>query len=378
MKPTRVLQVLTAMNRGGAETMVMNYYRAMNRNNIQFDFIVHREEVGIYETEILSLGGKIFRMPALSPSNYFKYIKSLNIFFQSHPEYNVIHSHMNAYSYLILKIAKKNNVSIRIAHSHTSIEPFFKKIFLKNTDIVTTIKDSVQSVVRHFVPNVANYYFSCGQKAGIWLFGKKNYGKVTIINNAVNSAQFSYNLEFSKEYKKILNLQDKEIIGHVGNFVEAKNHIFLIHVFKKMLEINNNLVLLLVGQGYLKNKIQEEVKKLEIDSNVRFLGVRDDIPNLMQAFDLFLFPSLYEGLPLTMVEAQASGLKIIASDTITSEVKVTNLVTFCSLDKPENYWAELALKNLKYNRRNTHEDIVDGKYDIEMNAKNLYEFYCNN
>lgn len=378
MKPIRVLQVLTAMNRGGAETMVMNYYRAMNRSKIQFDFIVHREEVGVYEAEILSLGGKIFRMPALSPKNYFNYTSSLNVFFKSHPEYNVIHSHMNAYSYLILKIAKDNNVPIRIAHSHTSIEPFYKKIFLKNTDLITTIKDSVQSIVRYLVPNVANYYFACGQKAGIWLFGKKNYSNVTIINNAVKSEQFSYNIEIGLEYKKKLNLLDKKIIGHVGNFVEAKNHIFLIHVFKKMLEIDNNLILLLVGQGYLQNKIEEEVKKLEINNSVRFLGVRDDIPNLMQAFDLFLFPSIYEGLPLTLVEAQASGLKIIASDAITSEVKVTNLVTFCSLEKSVGYWADLALKNLNYKRRNTHEDIVDGKYDIEMNAKNLYEFYCNN
>lgn len=378
MKPIRVLQVLTAMNRGGAETMIMNYYRAMNRNNIQFDFMVHREEVGVYEAEIRSLGGKIFKMPALSPKNYFNYTKALHIFFKSHPEYNVIHSHMNAYSYVILKIAKLNNVPIRIAHSHTSIEPFYKKIFLKNTDVITTLKDSVQSVVRHFVPKVANYYFSCGQKAGLWLFGKKNYSKVTIINNAVNSTQFSYNNEIGNEYKTNLKLLDKKVIGHVGNFVEAKNHLFLIRVFKKMLEKNKNLVLLLVGQGYLQSKIEEEVKKLEIENSVRFLGVRDDIPNLMQAFDLFLFPSLYEGLPLTLVEAQASGLKIIASDAITNEVEVTNLVTFCSLDKPEEYWADLALKNLTYKRRNTHKDIVDGKYDIEMNAKNLYEFYCNN
>lgn len=377
MKEIRVLQVLTSMDRGGAETMVMNYYRAIDRTKVQFDFLLHRDEKGAYEEEITAMGGKIFRMPPLGPKQYFKYLKKLALFFDDHPEYQIVHSHMNAYSYWVLKMAKQKNVGVRIAHSHTSIEPIFKKIILKNTDLKTTFKDAVQSFLRYGVRNVASHYFTCGQKAGRWLFGRHNGERAVIINNAVNSRRFAYNPKKAKEVANNLGLRGKVVIGHVGNFVEAKNHAFLIKVFDSLLKQRDNTVLVLVGHGYLKEKIREQALKLGIGSKVHFLGVRNDIPDLMQLFDIFLFPSLYEGLPMTLIEAQAAGLKIIASKSISDEVDVTGLIEFHDLNKDEDYWAEIILKNLSYNRANTHDKMVTANYDIENNAEKLLQFYCN-
>ena len=377
MYPKRILQVLTVMTPGGAETMVMNYYRAMDRTKVQFDFLLHRDEKTAYIDEIIALGGKIFIMPSMSPKNHFSYLKALDTFFDEHLEYQIVHSHLNALSLWVLKIAKKNGIPVRIAHSHTSIEPFYKKIFLKNTDIPTTIKDTIQSILRYKVRKYATHYFSCGEKAGKWLFGSKN-NKAKIINNAINASMFTYNPEISIKYKKELRASGKKIIGHVGNFSEAKNMNFLIRVFKELLTLRKDLILVLVGDGNSRSKIEKEVKNFNIKKNVVFLGVRNDIPSLLQAFDLFLFPSLYEGLPVTLIEAQAAGLKVVASDSITKEVAITELITFCSLQSSEKEWAQSVLINLEYNRENTFQQIVDGNYDILQNAKQLQQFYLNN
>ncbi|SHJ59732.1 Glycosyltransferase involved in cell wall bisynthesis [Arenibacter nanhaiticus] len=376
MYPKRILHVLTSMTRGGAENMVMNYYRAIDRTRVQFDFLLHRDEKSAFEDEIISLGGKIYKIPPITPKNYFLHQKVLNTFFKNHPEYQIVHSHLNALSYFILKASKKRAIPIRIAHSHTSIEPFYKKIFIKNTDLKTTVKDTIQSIIRYKVPKYATHYYSCGIKAGKWLFGSKNK-EVTVINNAIDASLFTYDPIKSLKAKKTFNINGKIAIGHVGNFVEAKNHSFIIKIFHELLLIKNNFVLVLVGYGYYGSKIEKEVIALKLEQNICYLGVREDIPNILQAFDLFLFPSLYEGLPVTLIEAQASGLKIIASDTITKEVAITELITFCSLRKSEKEWAELIIKNLEYTRRNTFQEIVDGNYDIFQNSEKLQEFYLN-
>lgn len=375
-RPIRILHVLTIMNRGGAETMVMNYYRNINRELVQFDFLLHRKETGAFDNEILSLGGKIYRMPSISPKNYFKYQKELEQFFDEHPEYQVVHSHLNALSSIIFKVAKKKGIKTRIAHSHLAVEPFvFLKVFKPNTDIKATIKDSTQSLIRRRVRHLATHYFACGEKAGDWLFGKSNRDKVKIINNAVNAKDFLYNPEIRKKVQNELGLEGRKIIGHVGRFNEQKNHFLLIDIFHSLLQKNPNCTLLLVGDGNLRSKIQNKVKQLGITKEVVFLGLREDIPELLQAFDLFLFPSLYEGLPVTLIEAQASGLKIVASNTITNEVDLTGLITFCGLTDPIDHWAEEVDKNLTYERKNMLNSIVQGQYDIVENARNLQEFY---
>lgn len=375
-KPIRILQVITIMNRGGAESMIMNYYNAVDRNKVQFDFLVHREDKGAFEDDIIALGGNIYRMPAISPSNYADYKKKLDQFFKTHNNYKIVHSHLNALSSIVLGVAKKHNVPVRIAHSHIAIESdIYKNIFKKNTDIKATVKDTIQSLVKHKVAKKATHYFACGEKAGNWLFGKKNADKVVIINNAINSSMFLFDETKSKKIKEDLNVTNKKVIGHVGRFNEQKNHFFLIKIFNEIVKKDANCVLLLAGIGNLMDAVKQEVERLGLNEHVRFLGIRSDINELLQGFDLFLFPSLYEGLPVTLIEAQASGLPIVASDTITTEVDLTGLITFLNINEPASNWADIVLKKLNHNRQNTFEQIKNGKYDIYENAKNLQNFY---
>jgi len=377
-KPIRILQVITIMNRGGAECMIMNYYNTIDRSKVQFDFLVHRDEKGAFEDDIESMGGKIYRMPAISPSNYSDYKRKLDAFFKEHKEYKIVHSHLNALSSIVLNAAKENNVPVRIAHSHIAIESdIYKNVFRKNTDIKATVKDTIQSLVKYKVAKKATHFFACSIKAGEWLFGKKHASKVVVINNAINASLFSYNASKAEKIKIEHNLTGKKVIGHVGRFNEQKNHFFLLKIFEEIIKKDDNCVLVLIGIGNLMDSIKKEVERLNLKDHVIFLGLRDDINNLLQAFDLFLFPSLYEGLPVTLIEAQASGLPIVASDTITPEVDLTGLISFLSINDSESKWADIVLDKLNHSRQNTFEDIKNGSYDIYKNAKSLQDFYLN-
>jgi len=373
-KPIRILQVLTIMNRGGAETMIMNYYRNMDRNKVQFDFLLHRKEQGVFDDEIKSLGGKIHIMENISLKNISSYLKSLDIFFKKHKEYKIIHSHINAFSVFVLRVAKQNNIPIRIAHSHTSLynlnlNPFSKK----RNSINFAVKFIAQNLFKHKIPLYSNYFFSCGDKAGKWLFGKKNSHNVTIINNAIDSDLFIYDENKSSKMKKALNLEGKLVLGHVGNFVPEKNHAYLMKIYQEIKKIQPKASLVLVGafgENEIKNMINEDLPK-----NLNILGLRSDVPDILQAVDIFVFPSSNEGLPMTLIEAQAAGLKIIASDDITQELNMTNLIEFLSLKKSPEYWAKAILDSYPYERKNTKDQIIEGEYDIKSNASKLQEFY---
>lgn len=377
MKPIRILQVLTIMNRGGAETMVMNYYRNIDRSKVQFDFLLHRQERGIFDDEIESLGGKIYRLQNINFRNLSGYRKALDHFFENNPEYHIVHSHLNALSVFVLKSAKKYNVQTRIAHSHTSLynlnlNPFSKK----RSSLQFTFRFFVQNIFKIKVPSYSNYYYSCGDKAGIWLFGKKNKHKIKNINNAIDSGKFIFDPVKAAEMKEKLHVKEKLVIGHVGNFVPEKNHSFLLQVYKEIKNIKKDSVLILVGGGERK-QFEQMTDEMHIEGDVNFLGVRNDVPDILQAIDIFVFPSTNEGLPVTLIEAQASGLKILASDEISKELDITGLVDFVSLKQSPKYWAELVLKSTKYNRENTMNKIIEGNYDIKNNALMLQEFYYN-
>lgn len=377
MKPIRVLQVLTIMNRGGAETMIMNYYRNIDRTKVQFDFMLHRRERGAFDDEIEALGGRIFRMPNIGLRNLSKYREDLDDFFKTHQEYQIIHSHLNSLSVFILKVARKNNIPVRIAHSHTSLYNLNLNPFSKERHSIDfAIKFFAQNLFKRKIPIYATHYFSCGYKAGEWLFGKKNKQKIKIINNAIETENFTFDIKKSQEVKKEFSLNEKTVIGHVGNFQPEKNHSFLIQVFNELKKRNENVILLLVGGGN-KTPIEQKVHELELQEDVLFLGVRSDVANILQAVDIFLFPSTNEGLPVTLIEAQASGLKIIASDEISKELDITGLVNFISLSKNPEYWANKLVTTIGYQRENTSHKIIKGNYDIQNNAMLLQEFYYN-
>jgi glycosyltransferase involved in cell wall biosynthesis len=365
MEPIRILQVVTIMNRGGLETMLMNYYRQIDRSKIQFDFIVHRAEKGHYDDEIYDLGGQIYYMPQIRPGNYRLYFKMLKSFFNKNA-YRVVHSHINENSSFVLRAAKEAGVPCRIIHSHIS-------------DLGIDIKLPFRLYARMNLKNYPSSYFACSKVAGQWLFGEKraNSEELTVLNNAINVNEFKYNKNIRVTLRNNLGVNDKLVIGHVGRFNKQKNHDFLIDIFKEIYDQNSNAILLLIGEGDLKSQIEKKVNKLGLSSAVRFLGVRSNISDLMQAMDIYLFPSFFEGLPVVMIEAQASGLRCVVSDTITREVDVTGRVEFINLKESPNVWAERVL-SIPIDRQDTSELLRINGYDTLATAKWLTDFYLEN
>ena len=361
-EPIRVLQVVTHMNRGGLETMLMNYYRNIDRNKVQFDFLTHRpeNEKKDYDDEIRSLGGKIYHMPVLNPFSP-SYMKSLDRFFKEHKEYKIVHSHLDCLSAYPLKAAKKNGVPVRIAHSH-------------NTSQEKNLKYLIKDYSKKQIPKYATHLFVCGKEAGKWMFGKH---KFQIMNNAIDAKKFIYNEEVRKQKRVELGVEDKFVIGHVGRFNLQKNHEFLVKRFADFAKTNEDAILVLIGNGELQEKIKEMAKEYGIETKVKFLGLREDIPQLLQAMDLFLFPSLFEGLPVTLVEAQAAGLPCVISDMITDEIMITDQISKVSLSGNTSLWNQEIAKYRYSKRKNTIEDIIEHGFDIEKNARWLEEFYTN-
>lgn len=350
------------MNRGGLETMLMNYYRQIDRTKIQFDFMVHREERGHYDDEIESLGGKIYRMPQIRPGNYRKYFNLLNDFFAKHKEYKVVHSHNNENSSFVLRAAKRYGVPCRIAHSHLS-------------DLGIDLKLPFRLYARLAMKENPTQYFACSKNAGKWLFGEQK--EITVLNNAVNVNDFKYNEQVRETIRKELDIGDQMVIGHIGRFNKQKNHEFLIDIFKAVNDKNPNSILVLVGEGHLRPEIEKKVEKLGLSSNVKFLGVRSDIAHLMQAMDLFLFPSLFEGLPVVLVEAQAAGLNCIVSDSITSETDITGRIQYINLKEPIDKWVDkITISTTEH--ADTSTMLRSHGFDTTTMAEWLTKFYLEN
>lgn len=363
-EPIRILNLFTIMNRGGAETMVMNYYRQIDRSEVQFDFMVHRQERGAYDDEIESLGGKIYRMPAIRPWSAATYRKSIRKFYQDHPEYKVIHSHMSELGYYDFLEAERAGVPVRICHAHN--RPY-------GIDLKTPIRWYYKT---RMMPHIT-HMFMCGQESGDWLFGKRNREKFIQLNNAIDAEAYAFDEIRRTEIRAKLGLKNELVIGHVGRFDLQKNHTFLIDVFKEVHKRETNSILILVGNdtGKLAEEIHRKVKNLELNDSVYFLGVRSDIPDLMQAMDVFLFPSLFEGLSVASVEAQASGLPTIISDGVPIECKITDLVEVIPLSENTSVWANKLLEVGRIIRINTEEKIRTAGFDIAENAKKLQQFY---
>ena len=367
-EPIRILNLFTIMNRGGAETMVMNYYRNIDRSKIQFDFMVHRSERGAYDDEIEALGGKIYRMCPIFPQNFAKYKKMLQSFFDEHPEYKIIHSHMSELGcFAFLETRKRDDIT-RICHAHNAPN-------IKSMTSYEKLQLLMRNYFKHRMRPYTDKYFICGYDAGDWLFGKKNRDKFIMMNNAVDAQKFRYSEETRKEIRSSLGIEDKFTVVNVGRFNQQKNHGFLIDIFENIKKKNPDSVLLLAGNGELEEKIREKVKSKKLDDSVIFLGLRSDIDKILQGCDVFLFPSLYEGLPVTMVEAQSSGIKCVISDGVPSQCIMTENVEVIPLAEDADLWAEKVLTYKSYERKDMYEEIVSAGFDIKANAKELEEFY---
>ena len=360
--PFRVLQIFATLNRGGAETMIMNIYRNIDRTKIQFDFIVNEDTTEFsYENEILSLGGRIFRVPKYKILNFFSYYRAWNILIKNHPEWILLHGHHTTPAHIYLKVAKRFN-RLTIIHSHTSG-------WEKN------LKSQLKFLLRKNLKYKADFLFSCSQSASNWMFGEDNVN-VKIINNAIDNNRYIFSMHTREIKRKEFNIDNKFLIGHIGNFTSVKNYPFILEVFNSILKINCNSVLMLIGNNQINPEIKKRVKKMGLEKCVIFTGVRSDIPDLLQAMDIMIFPSKFEGLPVSLIEAQASGLKVIASDTITEEVAITNLVEFVSLDQTTAYWAERLLRYSNgYDRKDTSLKITQAGYNVKKNIIWLQDFY---
>ena len=365
-EPVHVAQIIGKWVGGGVESVVMNYYRYIDRTKIQFDFICDDDSTNIPYEEIEKLGGKVILIPPYQ--KVFKYHNKLKkILKEGH--YKIVHSHINTLSVFSLFAAKCAGVPVRIAHSHSTTNKKEKK------------KNLLKQLLRPFSKLFATDYMCCSELAGRWLFGDKEYdkGNVYLLNNAIDLDKFKYNETLRKKKRKELGIKDDTlVIGHIGRFVAQKNHDYLIDIFNEIHKKNNNSVLLLAGQGPLMEEIKNKAKELNLDDSVKLLGQRNDANELYQAFDVFLLPSLYEGLPVVGVEAQAAGLLCYLSDDMTKETKVLDITKFMSLNNTPEEWANNILDDVKkYKRIDTSKEMTAKNFNIKEEAKKLEEYYLN-
>lgn len=364
-EPIVIAQIMGKWIGGGVEAVVMNYYRHIDRNKIQFDFICDEDSTNIPYDEIEELGGRVIIVPPYQ--HIGAYLKKLKQIFKEN-KYKIVHSHINALSVFPLYAAKCAGVPVRIAHSHsTSNKKEWKKTLMKN-------------MLRPFSKVFATDYMCCSELAGRWLFGNKTYdeGKVYLLNNAIDVEKFAYNEEVRKAKRKELEIADDTfVIGHIGRFVAQKNHIFLIDIFNEVHKEKENSVLLLVGQGPLENEIKEKVNRLGLSDSVKFLGQIDDVSELYQAFDLFLLPSLYEGLGMVLIEAQCAGLPCVASTEVPDVAKINSNFIFIELQDEVNVWNKeiLKLSESTEERKDAFKEIKFAGYSIDEEEKKLEEKY---
>lgn len=356
----RILQVVNIMDRAGLETMLMNYYRNIDRSKIQFDFLTHRKETGAYDDEIEQMGGKIYHAPRLYPQNYLNYFKYMKRFFSEHPEYKIIHSHIDSMSYFPLLVAKKCGIPVRIGHSH-------------NSKISKDLKYPIKWFALKKMTDVANSYFSCGRIAGKFMWPNE---KFRIIHNAIDLNSFSYNEQVRKKVRNELSLSENTlVIGHIGRFNKVKNQLFLLDIFNEISQKRADSELILIGKGEDEEKIRKKIYKLGLNQKVLVMVDRDDVDKLYQALDIFVMPSLFEGLPVVGVEAQANGLPCIFSDHISNEVILTsNAKSYC-LNKSAEDWAMQIMHQDVSRNSSAFLEMKNNGYDIKSEAKKLERWY---
>lgn len=363
----RVLHVIGKMDRGGAETMIMNYFRRIDKDKVHFDFLVHTDEQGDYDAEILNLGGEIHKIPKYLVYNEYKYKKACREFFDKYHNYDIVHGHIGSCASIYLSEAKKWNI-FTIAHSHS-------------TDGGYGIKDLVFKFVSRNTKNIADFFFGCSLKAGEKRYGTKvaHSERFLVIPNAIDVKQYIYSPERHMELKKKWDLDDKIIFGHVGRLSKEKNHKLIIEVFYRILQKEPDAHLVLVGEGPERAKIEQLIKRLGLNNSVTLTGIRNDVWDMMNLFDLFLFPSFYEGLGIALIEAQASGLPCVVSDTIPEEAIMTENVRRISFEESADYWANEILTFMKsFKRKDESDRIMTANYDITLAAERLCDFYSAN
>lgn len=357
-EPIRIAQMMTDMNYGGVEMVVMNYYRHIDRTKVQFDFFALEGSTIPQREEIEKLGGRVYIVPKYT--HLFSYEKAIQKLFKEN-KYQIVHCHMNTLGVFAMYGAKRAGVPIRILHNHSTAGKGETK------------KNIIKYLLRPFATLFPTHLCACGQYSGDWIYGKKT--RFEIIKNAINLDKFLYNEGTRDELRSELQIEDKFVIGHIGRFCYQKNHDLLIDIFNEVLKKKENARLLLIGEGELEEEIKQKVERLGIDDKVIFLGRRNDAYRYYQAMDLFLLPSRYEGLPVVGVEAQAAGLPCIFSSEVTSETKLLDSTIFVSCNAKVGEWTNKVINLSKTERKNMQEELQMAGFDIKVEAKKLEEMY---
>lgn len=361
----RILHVVSSMNRGGAETMIMNLYRNIDRNEVQFDFISHIKEEADYDGEIKRLGGRIIKIESLGRSGPIKYIENLKRVMKKYGPFEAVHSHTNKQSGFVQIAAKLAGIDKRITHSHATS---WKK------------RDKL---LQYIMKIMSTKFCACGIDAGINSFGKKAYksGKVYILNNGIELEKFSeIQEEKVLDLKRDLKLEgDALVIGHIGRFSEEKNHFFILKLSKYLREKKKKFVVLMLGRGPLKEEVKKKIKEMKLEKYVKILGVREDVNVVMNVIDVFILPSLYEGFPVVLVEAQAAGKRCLISNNISLEVDLgLGLVERLEIGiNPLEDWLNklYSEKNVILDKKNNIKILENLGFSARVNVKKLYKIY---
>lgn len=350
-EPLRILHCLASLDRGGAETFIMNVYRGIDRSLVQFDFLYSYD--GVYKDEIKQLGGHLYQIPFITQCGPFAYRKHVMQVLHEHPEYHIIHSHMDKFSGLIMECAKKQNIPVRIAHSHST----------RNEG--GTLFQLVKNYYGNKIATNCTDRFACSEKAATWLFGNQASSTV-IVKNGVDLSRYS-----GQDHRNPNNFT----ICAIGRFVPVKNHAFLIDVFAKTYQLDPTSRLILAGSGVLMDTIKEKVNSLGLTDYVTFLGDCNNIPQLLEQVDVLCMPSLFEGLPIVTVEAQSAGVPCVVSDTITREINITDSVAFLSLADDPTIWAKELLHQKGKQKPDNRDKVAKHGYDISATIQQLQLFY---
>lgn len=367
-KPIRVLQVLHILNRGGAEAMIMNLYRKVDRTRVQFDFLVHEPDKGLFEDEITQMGGRIFRVSAFKGYNALSYYRECKRLFRKHPEIKVVHGHLGSCAALYLKAAKECGM-FTIAHSHSAGSG------------THSIKGYAYNIFSYPTRYVAQQLFGCSTEAGLSRYGRTAVegSKYMNFNNAVDVSAYLFNADNRLALRTELHISnDTLLIGTVGRVTPPKNPYRILSIFKQIVKDNANVKCLWVGTGEMEPEIRSSIEAEGLQDRIIMTGVRSDIPKVMSALDGMLFPSLWEGLPVSVIEAQAANLPVVLANTISRETQISDLLRWHSLDEDDSVWAtdtiQLA-KEQKDNRSHYLFDISTTGYDINETVKWIMDFY---
>ena len=361
----RVLHSVSNMARAGIETMLMNYYREIDRGQVQFDFLANKPVPGEYDEEIRSMGGRVFVSPGLNPLHFPRYKRFVADLLRENPDIRIVHAHNEAMGYYALQSAKDAGLPVRIAHAH-------------NTRIIRDYKYPLKLVCKQLLPGAATDYWSCGRDAGIYYYGEKRW-KATgfILHNAIDVSRFAFQQEVRARMRKLHGLENSYVIGHVGRFNVQKNHSRLLDIFTETVKAVPDARLVLIGVGELEQAVKDKARTLGIQDKVLFLGQMPDVSEWYQAMDCFVLPSLFEGLPVVGIEAQAAGLPCFFSDRVTDEVLLSPQAHRVPLSADDAEWArEILASRQAGTDRNLGADLVRrAGYDIHAEAQKLQEIY---